>query len=341
MIPKDSIVKQIQKQCPVYYFVSSEQYLAQKAMFETCSLLLGDETEKTVLDEAAPDIESVIMAAGTISFFGTRRLIVMPNLDPSAYSEKDFSDLCDAISSAENAVFVMCSAYSIEWNKPRIPKHTTKLMELCRKIGYVQDIAKLTGEQLRENLIARAASQNTVLPDTAAKALVERSGEDVALLENEVDKLCALSGYQTVSAAMVAQLGTPNLEADVFDMVKLVTAKNSTAACTKLQQLIKLRNEPIAIAAALNGSYIDMYRVKLGQSTKHSFEMVHKDFGYKGSPYRLKYVLDNTKRYTLAQLKECLQILDTLDRDLKSSPVDGEIQMETALCCLCQVGNRL
>lgn len=341
MISKEHIAKQIQKQCPVYYFVSSEGYLAQKALLETCSLLLGDETEKTVLDEAAPDIESVIMAAGTISFFGTRRLIAMPNLDPAAYSEKDFSDFCDAISSAENAVFVMCSVYPIEWNKPRIPKHMTKLMELCRKIGYVQDIAKLTGEQLRENLIARAASQNTTLPDTAAKALVERSGEDMALLENEVDKLCALSGYQTVSAAMVAQLGTPNLEADVFDMVKLVTAKNSTAACTKLQQLIKLRNEPIAIAAALNGSYIDMYRVKLGQSTKHNFEAVHKDFGYKGSPYRLKYVLDNAKRYTLAQLKECLQILDTLDQDLKSSPVDGQIQMETALCCLCQVGNRL
>lgn len=339
MTANPQIAELVNKQCPVYYFVSSEAYLAHHALHQVSAQILAGEDEKTVLDEPAPDIESVIMAAGTISFFGTRRLIVMPNLEPSAYAEKDFADFCDAISSAENAVFVMSSVYPMEWNKPRIPKQMKKLMDLCKKLGYVQDIAKLTGPQLRENLMERASRQGATLSDAAARALIDRSGEDPSLLENEVDKLCALSGYQVISPAMVAQLGTPNLEADVFEMAKLVTAKNAAAACDKLQQLIKLRYEPIPIAAALNGSYIDMYRVKLGQSKKLGYEAVHKDFGYKGSPYRLKYVMDSARRYTLPQLKECLEILNTLDRDLKASPVDGEIQLETALCCLCRVGS--
>ena len=38
-------------------------------------------------------------------------------------------------------------------------------------------------------------------PDLAA--LLERCGEDPFLLENEVDKLCALSGYQTVDRKSV------------------------------------------------------------------------------------------------------------------------------------------
>ena len=37
--------------------------------------------------------------------------------------------------------------------------------------------------------------------------MLERCGEDPFLLENEVDKLCALSGYQTVTTAMVARWG--------------------------------------------------------------------------------------------------------------------------------------
>ncbi len=328
------------KQYPVYYFVSGDGYLAQQALRETARCVLNGETEQTVLDEAAPDIESVIMAAGTISFFGTRRVVLMPNLEPSAYSEKDFADFCDALSSAENAVFLMSSVYPIEWNKPRIPKHMKQLMDLCKKLGCVEDIAKLTGAALRENLAQRAASQGAVLPDAAARALVDRSGEDPALLANEVDKLCALAGYQTVSPAMVAQLGTPNLEADVFDMVKLVTVKNSAAACDKLQQLLKLRQEPIAIAAALNSSYVDMYRVKLGAAYKQGYEAVHKDFGYRGSPYRLKHVQDNARRYTLPQLKASLKVLDVLDKDLKGSPVDAGIQLETALCCLCRIGGK-
>ena len=341
MTSKTNLAALVEKQCPVYYFVSGEPYLASRARSEACKLILGDESETTVLDEPAPEIEAVIMAAGTISFFGTRRLVVMPNLEPSAYSEKDFKEFCDALTSAENAVFVMSSVYPVEWNKPRIPKQMQKLMELCKKLGYVEDIAKLTGPQLRESLMARASGQGATLSDAAARALVERSGEDAALLENEVDKLCALSGYQTVSPAMVAQLGTPNLEADVFDMVKLVTARNATAACQKLQDLIKLRNEPIAIAAAINGSYIDLYRVKLGQLHKHGYEAVFKEFGYKGSPFRFKYVAENAKRYSLDQLKTCLRILDALDKDLKSSPVDGGILLETALCCLCRIGGRV
>ena len=341
MTAKSKLAALVESQCPVYYFVSADSFLARRAMTEATRLVLGDETEQTILDQAAPDIESIIMAAGTISFFGTRRVVVLPNLDPAAYGEKDFADFCDAITTAENAVFLMCSTYAVEWNKPRIGKHMKKLMELCKSAGYLEDIAKLTGPQLRESLTEHARQQGATLSDAAARALVERSGEDPGLLENEVDKLCALAGYQTVSPAMVAQLGTPNLEADVFDMVKLVTGQNATAACEKLQQLVKLRNEPIAIAAALNSSYVDMYRVKLGSAHKKGYETVHKDFGYKGSPYRLKHVQESCRRYSLEQLHACLKILGRLDEDLKSSPVSGQILLETALCCLCRVGGRI
>lgn len=58
----------------------------------------------------------------------------------------------------------------------------------------------------------------------AEAALLDRCGEDQFLLKNEIDKLAALSGYGTITAEMVAQLGTVTLDADTFDMVKLVAA---------------------------------------------------------------------------------------------------------------------
>ena len=98
--------------------------------------------------------------------------------------------------------------------------------------------------------------------------MLERCGEDPFLLENEVDKLCALSGYQTVSASMVAEMGTVSLEADVFEMIRMITAKNAT-------ELAKLHRPRCAaagahyITAAMIGSYVDLYRVKAwGGKTK-------------------------------------------------------------------------
>ena len=81
--------------CPVYYFYSSERYLVRQAVARAAKLLTeGEDEETTVLDGAAPEIEQLIMAAGTISFFGTRRVVLLPEVDPAAYSDKDLDELC-------------------------------------------------------------------------------------------------------------------------------------------------------------------------------------------------------------------------------------------------------
>ena len=108
-----------------------------------------------------------------------------------------------------------------------------------------------------------------------------------------------------------------SLEADVFEMIRMITAKNATGACKKLQTLLRLQQEPIAITGAMIGSYVDLYRVKLGASKRKSYAAVFKDFGYKGSDYRLKRSAETASHYTLGQLETCLQVLLDLDKSLK------------------------
>ena len=134
---------------------------------------------------------------------------------------------------------------------------------------------------------------------------------------------------------MVAEMGTVSLEADVFEMIRMITAKNATGACKKLQTLLRLQQEPIPITAAMIGSYVDLYRVKLGAAKRKSYSTVFKDFGYKGSDYRLKRSAETASHYTLPQLEACLQILLELDKSLKSQPVSAQTLLETALCRLC------
>lgn len=87
-----------------------------------------------------------------------------------------------------------------------------------------------------------------------------------------------------------------------------------------MQTLLRLQQEPIAITAAMIGSYVDLYRVKLGAAKRKSYSAVFKDFGYKGSDYRLKRSAETASHYTLGQLEACLQVLLDLDKSLKASP---------------------
>ena len=326
--------------CPVYYFYSSERYLVRQAVATAVRVLSADSGEEaTVLDGAAPELEQLIMAAGTISFFGTRRVVVLPELDPAAYSDKDLDELCGTLESLENAVAVLGSVFPLERGKLKTGKRAQKLIAACKKIGFAEELAKPKPYELKVMLMDRAKAQDTTLPEGAAAALLERCGEDPFLLENEVDKLCALSGYQTVTAAMVAEMGTVSLEADVFEMIRMITAKNATGACKKMQTLLRLQQEPIAITAAMIGSYVDLYRVKLGAAKRKSYSVVFKDFGYKGSDYRLKRSAETASHYTLGQLEACLQVLLDLDKSLKSQPVDDEVLLEAALCRLALAGS--
>ena len=328
------------KGCPVYYFYSSERYLVRQAVTAITRILTADSDEDaTVLDGAAPEIEQLIMAAGTISFFGTRRVVVLPEIDPAAYSDKDLEELNSTLSSLENAVVVLGSVFELERSKLKTGKRAQKLIAQCKALGYTEELAKPKPFELKMIMIDRAKEQKTTLPDGAAAALLERCGEDPFLLENEVDKLCALSGYQTVTAAMVAEMGTVSLEADVFEMIRMITAKNATGACKKLQTLLRLQQEPIAITAAMIGSYVDLYRVKLGAAKRKNYSTVFKDFGYKGSDYRLKRSAETASHYTLGQIENCMQVLLELDQSLKGQPVDAQTLLETALCRLAMAGS--
>ena len=328
------------KGCPVYYFYSSERYLVRQAVAAATRILTADSDEDaTVLDGAAPEIEQLIMAAGTISFFGTRRVVVLPEVEPGSYGDKDLEELCSTFASLENAVVVLGSVFELERNKLKMSKRAQKLLAQCKALGYTEELAKPKPFELKVMMIDRAKEQGATLPEGAATALLERCGEDPFLLENEVDKLCALSGYQTVSTAMVAEMSTVSLDADVFEMIRMITAKNATGACKKLQTLLRLQQEPIAITGAMIGSYVDLYRVKLGAAKRKPYGTVFKDFGYKGSDYRLKRSAETASHYTLKQIENCMQVLLELDQSLKGQPVDAQILLETALCRLAMAGS--
>ena len=119
----------------------------------------------------------------------------------------------------------------------------------------------------------------------------------------------------------------------------MIHRQNATGACKKLQTLLRLQQEPIAITGAMIGSYVDLYRVKLGASKRKSYAAVFKDFGYKGSDYRLKRSAETASHYTLGQLETCLQVLLDLDKSLKSQPVDVQTLLEAALCRLALAGS--
>lgn len=336
---ENELNKSLKAGCGLYYFYASDEALVHAAAQKALKYLTRDDPETTVLDGPTPSVEEVVLAAGTISFFGGRRLVLMPLIRPSTYSDKDLQELCDTLSDTENAIFVMTSLVEERFGKLRPGKREQKLISCCEKLGYCVQINKPTASALQAMARDWAKETGAAFAPGAEAALLARCGEDQFLLRNEIEKLAALADYGTITPQMIAQLGTVTLDADTFDMVKLVTSGQTEKAQQKLKMLLALQNDPIMITGALISNYLDLYRVLLGRRSRRALSAVAKDFGYSGNwNYRLSTTEKTAARFKRAQLEECLHILQRLDTDLKSSRLDADLLMQKALCELALAG---
>lgn len=336
---ENELNKRLKAGCGLYYFYASDEALVHAAAQKALKYLTRDDPETTMLDGPTPSVEEVVLAAGTISFFGGRRLVLMPLIRPSTYSDKDLQELCDTLSDTENAIFVMTSLVEERFGKLRPGKREQKLISCCEKLGYCVQINKPTASALQAMARDWAKETGAAFAPGAEAALLARCGEDQFLLRNEIEKLAALADYGTITPQMIAQLGTVTLDADTFDMVKLVTSGQTEKAQQKLKMLLALQNDPIMITGALISNYLDLYRVLLGRRSRRALSAVAKDFGYSGNwNYRLSTTEKTAARFKRAQLEECLHILQRLDTDLKSSRLDADLLMQKALCELALAG---
>uniref|UniRef100_UPI00402A097D DNA polymerase III subunit delta n=1 Tax=Gemmiger formicilis TaxID=745368 RepID=UPI00402A097D len=331
--------KRLKAGCALYYFYASDEALVHTAAQKTLKYLNRDDPETTVLDGPTPSVEEIVLAAGTISFFGGKRLVLMPLIRPSTYSDKDLQELCDTLADTENAIFVLTSIIEESYGKLRPGKREQKLIASCEKLGYCVQLNRPTGAALQAMARDWAKEAGADFAPGTEAALLARCGEDQFLLKNEVEKLAALANYSTITKEMVSRLGTVTLDADTFDMVKLLTSGQADKAQQKLKTLLALQNEPIMIAGALISNYLDLYRVLLGRRSRRDLGDVAKDFGYKGNwNYRLNSTEKTALRFKRAQLEDCLHILQRLDTDLKSSKLDADLLMQKALCELALAG---
>ncbi len=320
------------QQGPVVYLSATDGNLLREAEHFVVQRWKEEGNELSArLDGPVPDFGELIAQAGAISFFGGTRHVLLRELCPSSLSDKDAKELQALFADLENAVLLVTALHKDK--RTAGSKKAKALAEAAQKNGFS---AQLAAPSKRENLqylqaLAAACNGSSFAPG-AAEELLERAKGNYALLQNETEKLAAFSNYDTIERTHVQHFGVRSVEADVFELLRLVAAGRSAAAQKKMQELFALKNEPVAIVAALGSSFADMLRVRAGNVQGYSVAQVFSQMHYTGSDYRLVKAKENASGYTYTALKQAVCMLTQLDKALKSSALpDKKILLEAAV----------
>ncbi len=269
--------------------------------------------------------DSIEEAAEALPLMADRKCVAVSNCDVTAAAVFDRA-MALVADPPENTVLVFWMTTLLSEGKPNAKWR--QFIEAVDANGICVHFPQKTVDEMVRLLCAGAGRRGSTLQPAVARELVEQCGNDMNLLLNELDKLCAVAGNGEITSSILGEVATKNLNAQVFELSNAILKHNYESAYTILHRLFACRLEPLMILAAMSGAYTDLYRAKLAAIGGQRAETLVEEFDYKNKIFRLRYAQRDCSRLSLESLRESLDILAQADLRLKSYNADKRTLLE-------------
>lgn len=315
---------------PLYFLYGEECYLTAHYAAQIAEKAVGKDDmggfNLQKLDGQSVSFDQIEEAVEALPLMAERKCVVIRDFDVAAAGAAQERLLNLAGDPPESCVTVF-------WQdavQPDLKKNAKwkAFAAAVEKTGLCVQFPRKTTGDIVKLLVSGAARRGSALTPDNAKLLVERCGDDLNLLLNEIDKLSALAGGGEITREHIETAATKNLEASVFDLSKALLQNNYERSYTILNTLFYQKEEPVAILAVLSGAYADLYRAKAAAQAGVPAESLAADFGYRGREWRLRNAARDSARLSLPMLRQSLEILAQADGQLKSARTDKRVVLE-------------
>ena len=302
---------------PVYLLYGQQSYLVRlyaKKLREKAVPPSLMNLNFTYFDASRTGIDEVSDALESVSFTGGTRCVQLTDLD------------ADKLSAAEWNIS--------QQNIPVDAKKSARWRAILKAVEQAGAVAVLNGRSRRETvrfLTSLCQKNGCAISPALCESLIDRCGDDMLALGQEIQKLCAYQGTGEIPAEAVEMLSIRHLDANVFDLARRILAKNLSGALENLQELFDMGSEPVAVLGALNTSFIDLYRCKTAREQGLLAADITGAFPYKGKEFRIRNAMRDVDRFSRRRLARCIFLLAHTDYQLKSSRTDSQILMQEAV----------
>ncbi len=318
----------------LYFFYGEETFLQNHYLEKLHNLLIEELTESFnyhKLTNETFDIQSFADAVENLPMMAERTMVWVDEIDPFKMVDADREKMVDILSDIPEYCTVVFTYETVEW-KP--DKRYAKLYNVVKEYGIEVEFAK----QSQRDLIAWitrhfAANKKRISPDLCAY-LIEITGGTMTALAGEISKICAFSGAEQIVKSDIDAVTEPVLDAVVFQMVDALGQGKSGQALLKLQQLLKMQEEPLPILGAIGGHYRRLSTAKVLQDNgKNSGELMRI---YRISDYVAQKTMSAARGCSARFLARVSELVLETDRNIKTSVDDPERLLEMLVLQLAQ-----
>ena len=302
----------------------------------------------TVLEGRNLTLGELRHACDTVPFMHDRRLVIVDGLlgwlvqtrsgrDAGTHkseqpaSRRTFLDELAAYLPAlpETTRLVFMEAETLKPSHPIL-----KLAQEEHKTGlaHIKEFNQPKEWELPNWIQQRARDEGGEISWDAARELAGLVGNDLRMLDQEIDKLLLYANGQPVTETDVRALVSRAREASVFDLVDYVGRREADKALRLLHRLLDEGAPPLRLLAMLARQVRILIQVSELQASRMSPDQIAKRL--KLHPYVVKKGLAQAPNFAMSQLEEAHALLVETDWMIKTGEMEGELALDVLVVSL-------
>ncbi len=239
----------------LYFFHGEETFLLHHYLEQLKKLLLDELTESFnfhKLNNETFDIQTFADSVENLPMMAENTFVWVDEIDIFKMNETDREKMAEILSDIPEYCTVVFTYITTAW-KP--DKRLKKLWEAVDQNGAIVEFAKQEPRDLIPWVVRHFASRKKQISNELCAYLIDITGGTMTALSGEIAKIAAYSGADIIKKSDIDAVTEPVLDAIVFQMTDLLSQGEYGPALLKLQQLLKMQQEPLSILGAVGAHF--------------------------------------------------------------------------------------
>ena len=327
------------KQLDRLYIFHGEEVFLLNYYFEKVRDILVDELTESFnyhkFNQENFALQSFVDSVENFPMMAEHTLVAVDEVDLFRLPEGDRNKIAEVLSDIPDWCTVVFTYETVAW-KP--DKRLKKLWQAIDENGSIVEFAKQGQRELISWISRHFMSRGKRISNDLCAYLIDITGGTMTALSGEISKIAAYSGADEIRKSDIDAVTEPVMDAVVFQMTDLLSSGQYGAALEKLQQLLKMQQEPLAILGAVGNHFRRISAARTLLDHGRNASELSKLCGIPDYPARK--TMDAARRFKPSFCRSAAQLVLETDYKMKTSFDEQERLLEMLILQLAQEARR-
>jgi len=318
----------------LYFFYGEETFLLHHYLKQLQKTIIDPVTESFnfhKMTEENFDLQSFADSVENLPMMAERTMVIVDEIDIFKFNESDRERVTEVLSDIPDYCTVV---FTYETTAFKPDKRLKKLWDMVDKNGVFVEFQKQSQRDLVTWITRHFAADGKRIAPDLCTYLIDITGGTMTALSGEISKICAYSGADEIHRSDIDAVVEPVLDAVVFQMTDQLGQGNCGAALQKLQQLIKMQEEPIRILGAIGMHFRRLSTARILLDNGKNAADLMKLAGL--ADYPARKTMSAASRFSAAFYEKAATLVLECDVAMKTSLDDNDRLLEILILRLSQ-----